>query len=277
MENSRAAGGGRREAVGLAAGLIAMTAFTVYAFASKSWLPPVASEHGPGVDGMIRYLLYATGAIFVGGHVVLVLFLLRYSRPDAAVGPLLPRREWVWSIGPVIGMTLIAEGGVMVIGMPTWNKVYGGAPPDAVQVEAVGKQFEWTFRYPGKDGRYGRIDPKQFHKTENPLALDENDPAAADDVVVRGTLRLPVGKTVSLQIRSMDVLHSFTVPQFRVKQDAVPGLVTGVRFRPEAAGEYEVACAELCGFGHYTMRGRCLALPAAEFEAWLKQQTGWFE
>lgn len=261
---------------GFAALFGALTAGAVLGFATYR-LPPVASVHGHGVDDTIRYLLWASGAIFVLGHVVLIAFVCRsrpdgpsYRAPSATV-------EWAWALGPVLVMAGIAEAGVLFVGGKAWSQMYAETPADAVAVEVVGKQFEWLVRYPGKDGRFGAVDPAKVHETRNPFGLDKKDPAAKDDIVARGTLVLPLGRPVVVRLRSQDVLHSFWIPAARVKQDLVPGSVMRTQFTLETAGEHEIACAEVCGLGHYKMRGVVKVEAPEAFDRWLAAQTGWFE
>ncbi|MBI4583914.1 MAG: cytochrome c oxidase subunit II [Planctomycetes bacterium] len=251
---------------------------TVLLFLARPWIPPVASQHGNGIDFLINYLLLTSGVIFIAGHLILSAFVWKYSRRGAPpYRPLSSRTEWAWVLLPVLLMTAISEAGVLVLGLPIWEELYGKEPKDCITVEAVGKQFEWITRYPGKDGKFGKVRPDLVHDIENPLGLDKDDPAAKDDIVLRGPLHLPEGKLAQVQLRSHDVIHSYTVPQFRIKQDLLPGFTTSARFRPVRAGKYEVACAELCGLGHYRMRNEILVEPEKDFQAWLSQQKGWFE
>jgi cytochrome c oxidase subunit 2 len=264
--------------VGLVSAVFAAIAgLTVYGFASRSWMPAVASEHGPGVDGMIDYLLVATGALFVVGHAVLAWFIWQGRRGDAPKAPRVkPIVEWLWALVPALAMTVIAEFGVLALGLPVWGKVYGPPPKDALVVEVVGKQFEWLVRYAGPDGKFGRTEPRHVHAVDNPMGLDAKDPAAKDDVVLQ-TLHLPVGRPILVRLRSHDVIHSFGIPEFRVKQDVIPGYVATAQFTPTRVGTFEIACAELCGLGHYKMRGVVIVEPPAAFEAWLKEEVGAFE
>lgn len=263
--------------------ILIVVAFTLFAAGTVAmgllyrWRLAVASEHGRGVDEMILFLLIATGPVFVAGHFIVAGFVWKSGRRGApAFRPPGRKLEWTVTLVPVLLIAAVAEGGVLVIGMPVWSQIYSDAP-DALQVEVVGKQFEWISRYPGKDGKFGRVDPRKFDEVENPLGLDEDDPAAADDIVIRGALYLPSGRTASIRIRSLDVLHSFSVPLFRTKQDAVPGIPTRTQVRPTVPGQYEIVCAELCGMGHYRMRGYVTVLTPEEFEKWRARQTGWFE
>lgn len=247
------------------------------AILGKPWRPPVASVHGHGVDLVITYLLVATGVLFVAGHLLLAAFVWRYRGDGPSIHrPIAPRFEWITALVPVLLMTVISEVGVLAIGRPVWGQVYGPPPADAFRAELVGKQFAWTARYPGKDGKLGRTDPKLIDD-ENQLGLDKDDPAAKDDIVEIGVLRLPQGRPIYLSLRSQDVQHSFSVAAFRVKQDLVPGLVQHARFVPEVAGSYEIACSQLCGLGHYRMRGLVNVMAPHEFDEWLSEQSSWME
>ncbi len=243
----------------------------------RRWLPPLASEHGAGIDRMISYLLITVGALLVLGHLVLGYFIWRFSRAERVTFRLASARaERRWSLIPILLMTLVAEGGVLVLGLPVWGKFYAaGPPPDAVPVEITAEQFAWNVRYPGQDGAWGRTDPRRL-SLANPLGLDETDPAARDDIVMLNELYLPVNRPARLHLRSKDTLHSFFLPHQRVKQDAVPGMTIEIWFVPTELGTYEIACAELCGFGHFQMRGLLHVVTPAEFETWLKEEPTFF-
>lgn len=266
------------EGILLAVFFIAVTGAVIAAFALKEWRPPVASDHGRGVDSMITYILIVTGAVFLIGHVVLVFFLLRYREAGGATYKPVSDRGELWSaLVPVLVMTLAGEGGVLLIGLPVWSQVYGPPPKDALEVEVVGRQFAWMFRYPGADGKFGRVKPELVGKpARNTLGLDRKDAAARNDIVVE-TLVIPAGRPIVVRLRSHDVLHSFSIPEFRVKQDIIPGLTGRTQFIADRPGTYEIACAELCGMGHYTMRAIVKVLPEEEFKKWLAQQSGVFE
>jgi cytochrome c oxidase subunit 2 len=270
--------GSRIELIALIALLLGITTFTVAGFAARAWAPPVASAHGAGVDAVIRYLALSTGGILVVGTVVLVVLLWRYGRGRRTPSPVTTaRRERWWSLVPVVVIAVLAEVGVLAKGLPVWEMIYGVTPPEALTVEVTAQQFEWIVRYPGADGVFGRTRPALANAATNPAGLDAEDPAAVDDVVTRGGLHLPVGRPVLLRLQARDVLHSFSVPQFRVKQDVVPGMVIPTQFVPTVVGRYEIACAELCGAAHYRMRGRVHVHTPEEYAAWLSSQVGFLQ
>jgi cytochrome c oxidase subunit 2 len=245
----------------------------VFVLGARRYLPEVASEHGRGIDLMLLYLLVTTGVLIVIGHLVLGYFVFRFSRA-AEVSPTLPgaRAERFWSVAPAILMTLVAEGGVLVLGIPVFGQLYTQEPPaDAVVVEVTGEQFTWNVRYPGADGRFGRTDPALI-TAENSLGVDESDPAAADDIHDLALIHVPVNRPIVVRLRSKDVLHSFFLPHHRIKQDAVPGMTIETWFVPNREGEFEIACAELCGFGHYQMRGFLRVVSEDEFERFLAEK-----
>ena len=156
-----------------------------------------------------------------------------------------------------------------------WAQVTAAAPPDAFVVEITGQQFAWNVRYPGPDGVFGKTDFKLVDPAGlNFIGLDHTDPAARDDITLQNQLFLPEGRPVRVRIRSLDVIHSFFLPDFRVKQDAMPGMTTETWFVPRQSGVYEIACAEHCGLGHYRMRGQLTVVPPGELDAKIKEATG---
>jgi len=258
---------------GLWLGIIILTltlggvASTVVARA-RWWLPPLASVHGREIDQMFYITLGITGAMFVLVHVLLGLFVWRYAAAgDGRAHFLHDHRplELTYTIIPAIGMTvLVSLSGIV------WTKIHSAPPSDALVVHVHGEQFKWTARYPGADGVFGRVDPKLLG-VANPLGVDRTDGSAADDIG-SPELHLVVNRPVLIRLRARDVLHSFFVAEFRVKQDAVPGMTVELWFTPTREGQYDLACAELCGVGHYTMRGRVRVESQAAFDAWLARQ-----
>lgn len=258
----------------LAVAFVLLGVLSVAYGASRPWLPALASRHGAGIDAMLAFLLVATGAMFLVGCLALGLLVWQAARRRRVQARLAsPRAERLWSLIPGAVMALVAEGGVLVIALPVWSEYFGPrSPADAVQIEIVAQQFAWNVRYPGPDGRFGRTTASLVDDAINPIGLDRADPAAADDLLVVNELYVPVGRPVRIRLRSRDMIHSFFVPHLRVKQDAVPGMTPEVRFVATRTGTYEIACAELCGLGHYRMQGFIHVVSQEEFERWLQEQ-----
>lgn len=256
------------------AGVVWLLGLGVVVLGARQVLPPLASAHGMGIDRMLTYLLVTTGILVLVGHVVLGYFILRFSGRARASSDLpVARAERIWAVVPAVVMTLVAEGGVLVIGLPVWGQLYGSiAPADAVVVEVTAEQFTWNVRYPGQDGQFGRTDPRLI-STENPIGLDAGDPAAGDDILDLAVIHLPVNRPAHVRLRSKDMLHSFYLPNHRIKQDAVPGMTIDLWFVPTREGEFEFACAEICGFGHYQMRGTLKVVSEDEFSDWLSEES----
>ncbi len=253
--------------------LFVVTGLVGVAYAARTWLPPLASRHGAGIDAMLTYLLVAVGALFLTGHVALGVLIWRAARRSRVKHRLAtPKTEWLFSAALGLLMALVAEGGVLAIGIPVWTEYFGASPPsDALLVEVTAQQFMWNVRYPGNDGVFGRTDPRLIDDTNNPIGIDRADPAATDDVVLQNEIAVPVNQPVTVRLRSKDVIHSFFLPHLRVKQDAVPGMTPEIVFVPTRQGTFEIACAELCGLAHYRMQGFLHVLPDEEFRRWLQQ------
>jgi len=237
------------------------------------WLPELVSAQGVEVDDQLTFTLEIAGVAFVVAHLLLGAFLWRWSgrRP----GPALywhedSRFEITWTV-----VTAVVFVGLGLQGSRIWAREYlTDAPANALNIEVVGQQFAWNFRYPGADGKFGRTRPDKVDDSEgNYLGLDDNDPAGNDDITTQNVIAVPVNKPVKLIIRSRDVLHSFFIPVMRFKQDAVPGMGIPVHFTATKIGEYEAACAELCGMQHFKMRARFLVMSEPDFNAWLKARS----
>ena len=228
----------------------------------KYWFTPLASEHGAAIDQIFVAVLIVTGIAFVVTQGLLAFFVFRYgSNGDEKAG--------YWHDNPkaeaiLIGVTAVTLTVLVFWGQVVWANIYFADPPeDALVVEVTGQQFQWVFRYPGPDGEFGDRDISFLSPTNN-IGLDRTG-AGADDIVTIGQMHVVLNQPVRAILRSTDVIHAFHVPNLRVKQDVVPGLTIETWFTPTVAGDYEIACAELCGLGHYDMSA-ALTVDATEAE-----------
>lgn len=267
METHSDARPGSRQGLALATAIWLIVLVSV-AYFFKWGVPELASDRG-GLDSLYYVILAVTGIAYVVVHFLLGLFIWRFGERSGSEGSYWHdnhRLEIAWTAGTALVLMSIVFSGLRL-----WNQVYAAPPPNAFEVEVVGAQFQWDMRYPGPDGTFGGVRPDLI-SLENPLGVDADDPASADDFILTNQLVLPVDRPALIHLRSKDVQHSFFLPHFRVKQDLVPGMRIQTWFVPKKVGEYEIACAELCGLGHYRMRGFLEVKPEDEFETWLSQQ-----
>jgi cytochrome c oxidase subunit 2 len=234
------------------------------------WFTPIASNWST-MDDTVNLTFWVTGAVFVGVNLFMAYAIVRYRHRKgverrAEYEPEYRRLEW-W----LIGLTAVGVAAMLAPGLAVWAK-FVTVPDDADVVEAVGQQWSWSFRLPGADGVLGAVDASLM-SADNPFGMDANDPRGHDDVLVEGgELHLPLDRPVKLLLRSKDVLHDFTVPEFRVKMDLVPGMITYMWLTPTRTGQFEILCEELCGTGHFAMRGRVVVDDAASYQTWLAAQ-----
>jgi cytochrome c oxidase subunit 2 len=252
--------------------LILIVASLYLFIAQPYWFPPVASVHGSSVDSLFFAVLLVSGIAFVLVQGALGYFVARYGASGserAAYWHDNPKAEAVLLIVTAVILTVL-----VFMGQRVWANIYfSDAPADALVIEATGMQFAWNFRYPGADGAFGRTDPKLVTQA-NSIGLDRSDPVAKDDIVTVNDMHFPTGRAVRIRLRSMDVIHSLFLPNIRFKQDAVPGMSIEVWFQPTTPGNYEIACAELCGNGHYRMRGSLTIDDSqASFDTWLAERA----
>ena len=249
-----------------------ITFASTYFFVAKTWWLPVgASASAAGIDHQFAVTYILMGIVFVAAQVGLGLFVWKYRDRDSAAKARYSHGnntlEIIWTV-----LTFILFVGLNLMGTHMWaSERFRPAEPGAVQVEVTGMQFAWYFRYPGPDGKFGATKPELIDASaggEAAVGLDTKDPASKDDVVT-GTMYVPVNREVEVILRAQDVIHSFFVPAMRFKQDAVPGLAIHMHFTPITTGDYEIACAELCGLGHYKMHGMLKVVSQEEFDKWL--------
>jgi cytochrome c oxidase subunit 2 len=237
--------------------------------ARSYWLLPLASVQGIVLDQMFYIILVLTAIPFVIVHLFLGISLWRFPAKGgerAAHWHEHLGAELTWTIVPTVAFIILG-----VFGEVVWAKIYSAPPSNAEQVDVIGRQFEWQFRYPGPDGKFGRTDPKLV-AASNPFGMDPSDPENKQNVITINDLHLILNRPVSLHITAIDVIHSFSLPNFRMKQDAMPGRTVDIWFTPDKAGSYQIVCAQLCGVGHYTMRGNVVVQSQSAFDQWLQSQ-----
>jgi cytochrome c oxidase subunit II len=236
-------------------------------------LPVAAATHSPDVDSLIVIVHWLMLVLFVGWGLFFVYVLFRFSRRSNPTASYDGAKGKV-SKGLEVGIVIIEAVLLLFYAIPAWARRVTNFPSEseAVVVRVVGEQFAWNVQYPGADGKFGRTDPTLV-SSDNPLGLDRNDPNAKDDVTTINQLTLPVNRPILVHLSSKDVIHSFGVYELRVKQDSIPGMDIPVWFIPNRVGDYEIACSQLCGLGHYRMRGFVNIKSAADYQAFLAQES----
>ena len=249
-------------------------------------LPLLAADHGGQIDSLLGWMHLFMLVLFVGWGAFFVYCLVRFRQsrnPVANYTGVKSNASKYSEIGVAVVEAILLFG----FSIPLWAARVDRIPPEheALVVQVTGEQFAWNIHYPGPDGKFGRTDLKLLDLQSNPLGLDRDDPAAKDDVTTLNQLYLPVNRPIIVRLRSKDVIHSFGVPEFRVKQDAIPGLTIPIWFVPNvttadmrartgnAEFQYEIACAQLCGLGHARMRGFVTVQTAEEFQKWLDERV----
>lgn len=240
-----------------------------------------ASVEGARVDSMLWITIAVTGIVFIATQIILFWFAFKYQESDRKVFycPHNNKLEILWTIVPAIVLTVL-----VVIGLRNWFLFTGDSPKNAMVVEVTGKQFNWIFRYPGRDGAFGKKYFKNINDVDNSLGLVWDDQLSHDDVVQTTTMYLIKGKPVRLIIGSRDVIHDVGLSHFRMKMDAVPGIPTTMWFTPKYTTKemkemtnnpnfvYEISCDQMCGNSHYSMRGIIEVVDQEEFDVWMAKQ-----
>ena len=240
-----------------------MPANLTASLATLFWpLPPDASAHGPALDHHLLLNLWIALALAALAHLILLTGLILRRRTEATN---LIRVEYI----PLAALALLFAS-LTIKAERLWAATrYTGASLTALQVEATGVQFAWYIRYPGPDATFGITRPQLIAPGEgNPLGLDPTDPHSADDIVT-SELVLPANREVDLRLNAQDVIHGFSIPELRLKQNAVPGQTIHIHFTPTAPGTYAILCTQLCGLGHYRMNATLRVVPSEEFATWL--------
>ncbi|MBI3898072.1 MAG: c-type cytochrome [Gammaproteobacteria bacterium] len=240
----------------------------LFHFLSPWYFTPIASNWGM-IDDTVSLTFWVTGAVFVAVNLFMAYAVVRYRYNKARRAAYEPENKKLE--GWLTGLTAIGVAAMLAPGLFVWGK-YVEPPEGIATVEAVGQQWYWTYRFPGKDRTLGAVDAK-FVTDTNPFGINPDDPNGKDDVLIPNQeLHLPLNKPVKLLLRSKDVLHNFTVPQIRAKMDLVPGVVTFFWFTPIRTGRFDVLCEELCGIAHFAMRGKVVVDEDAGFQSWLAAQ-----
>ena len=232
--------------------LVLVLGTVLFHFVSPWYFTPIASNWGT-MDNTVTLTFVVTGIgfVLVNGFIAYCVIKFRNKQGRRAkYEPESVKLEY-W----LTGLTTVGVAAMLAPGLFIWADVVT-PPDDAMEIEVLARQWNWSYRLPGDDGKLGAVDVSHT-SADNPLGIDPTDPFGKDDVVVYDpVLHLEVNQPVTFLLRSTDVLHNFTVPQFRVKMDFVPGQVSYIWAEPTKVGSYDLLCEELCGVGHYAMRGR---------------------
>ena len=245
----------------------------LFHFLSPWTFTPLAS-HWDMIDFTMDITFIVTGIVFVLVNVFMAYAIIRYRYREGARAKYEPENKKLEAWLTIV--TTIGVAAMLAPGLIVWAQ-FVNVPEDAVEIEVVGQQWRWSFRLPGKDGEFGTTDARLF-SVDNPYGIVPDDPNGRDDVLVEDAIvHIPLGEPVRFWLRSKDVLHNFTVAQFRVKMDMVPGSMTYMWLEPTKVGEYEVRCEELWGIAHHAMRGRVVVDEPEDFQAWVDSQPTFAE
>ncbi len=237
-------------------------------------MPVNAAAHGARIDNTMYLIHILMAILFVGWGAFYVYCLMRFNKSKN------PKADYrgvkshfsSWLEG---GVAIVEALFLIALAFPIWADVKAKPPAESeadVVVRVVGQQFAWNVHYMGADGKFGRRDIKLI-SDENVLGLDRTDPDAKDDITTINQMNLPIDKLVLVKLTTQDVIHGFALNEMRVKQDAIPGMEIPVYFKPIATGDWEIACAQLCGLGHYRMRGQLHIQTEADYQAWLAAEA----
>jgi cytochrome c oxidase subunit 2 len=236
-------------------------------------LPVQASTHAPEIDQMISLIHWLMLVLFVGWGAFFVFVLAKFRR---AANPTADYQGAQGKLSKGLEIAVVVVEMVLLIfyAIPAWATRVADMPSEgeAVVVRVVAEQFAWDIHYPGADGKFGRTEVSRV-AADNPVGLDRTDPAGKDDIVTINQMNIPVDKPILVHLSSKDVIHSFGLFEMRVKQDAVPGMSIPVWFIPNRVGDYEIACSQLCGLGHYRMRGFVSVKSQADYDAFLAEEA----
>jgi len=239
------------------------------------WLPPDISTHGAAIDNLIVVTHVFMIALFVGWGIYLLYCLVRFRQRKGHKA----NYESAHSKFPKfieIGIVVFEVFLLVGLSFPVWNKLKLEFPEasQATVVRIIAQQFAWNIHYPGRDGKFGPTNPK-FISGDNPIGVDRSNPAGRDDIISVNQFHFPVNKPVIVHLSSIDVIHSFSIPVLRIKQDVIPGLNIPVWFEATQTGQFDIQCAQLCGLGHSRMRGFVNVETEDKFQAWLEEEESY--
>ncbi|MCB1214447.1 MAG: hypothetical protein KDK66_03105 [Deltaproteobacteria bacterium] len=261
----------------------------------KFGLPLNASAHGAEIDSTLGWLHLIVLLLFVGWSAFFLFVLWRFRSGKNPKADHAGVKNHSVSLSVEVGVAVAEAAILILLSIPLWAERVGEMPTDEdrVEVRVVAQQFAWNMHYPGPDGIFGQASPEMISQT-NPIGLDRNSPNAADDIISINWLYLPKGRPAIVHLSSMDVIHSFALPEMRVKQDCIPGMSIPIWFEPTLTTEemrekkvamgawdedrkaflnYEIACAQLCGLGHYQMRGFMEVMEPEAFDEWVEAES----
>ena len=237
----------------------------LFHYLSPWYFTPIASNWG-NIDDTVTLTFWVTGFVFVAVNLFMAFCVMRYRHGKVKRAAYEPENKMLE--GWLIGLTAVGVAAMLAPGLVAWAK-FVEVPKGAGEFEVVGRQWYFNYRFPGADGVLGTVDAR-FITDTNPFGINPDDPKGKDDILIASPeLHLPIGKPVKAELRSIDVLHDFTVPQVRAKMNMVPGLVTYVWYTPTRTGTFDVFCEQLCGIAHYAMRGKVIVEEEGAFKAWL--------
>lgn len=230
------------------------------------WLPKNNSPVGAEIDFLFDVILWITCVGFVLASAVMLYAMYKYRAKEggkAVYSHGNSTAEIIWTVAPTIILIVI-----FILSDAVWQNIRTtDAGPDAEVIEVQAQQFQWNVRYPGPDGKFGKVDFRQV-TTDNVYGIDQNDPAGKDDLVSINQLTIPVGKQIELRLTTKDVIQSIFLPEYRLKTDILPGNSHRMIFSALLPAETEIACAELCGLGHYRMKGQLHAITQDDYNKW---------
>lgn len=237
------------------------------------WLPPNISTHGAEIDSLISTLHWFMAILFIGWGIYLIYCLIRFRSRPGHEADVSGNTHFLIPKYIEIGIVIFEACLLIFFAAPIWAKVKKDFPNEAesILVKVTAEQFAWTIHYPGRDGKFGQLKTELIDGT-NPVGLDREDPNGKDDILSPNILNIPVNKPVIVQLTAKDVIHNFSLPVMRVKQDAIPGMTIPLWFQATQTGKFEIACAQLCGVGHTQMRGFFNVMSQEEYNTWFNEE-----